>query len=470
MQSLMALLAAAATFCQLQLCSGCPGGLRPHADSTHGVSPQPTMDKRAVADSTKSTVNTSNNVSLNITIHNNRSSLLYAYVTGLDPTNGNFYVLQREGPDSYAWNTKPTGSSPIPQYYTSGISGFEIVIPAAKNVTFYLPSHADSGRIYISEEKLRFGTTQGGPDEGFVQPSVSNPSLPEFNVAFQFLEFTHLPGGFYSDVTNMDFVSIPLGLSVLSSTDGLQTVPGLVEGAKELICQDLESQTGRDGFNWAELCFRDQNSTLIRVLSPDQYLSLHPNDNLSSYFMPYVDAVWTKYQRTNLTINTQDSDPGTGQGVQVENGNTVTCGVIGSILSCFSSNTNQQYNFSKPTSAEIFGCSQGQGSPFTVQGGEDETQAEIVPRLCAAFHRSTLLLSGGVIQPPVNMTAGSYYSGIITNHYARIVHKYQKEGMGYAFAYDDANPIAPGLDNATSNAAGVIKTVDPAWVYISVGR
>lgn len=451
----------------VQLCSSCSTESGPLSVSAHDITTQADVEGRVVPDIAKNAAAPPEDARLNVRIHNSRSSLLYAYVTGIDPSSGDYYILQSQGSNSFVWEAKPTGSSPVPEYYTLGAPGYEIHLSPGKNTTVYLPSYAASGRIYITEEQLRFGTTLGGPNEGFVQPSVSNPSLPEFSTAFQFLEFTHLPGNFYADITNMDFVSIPLGLGVVSSYGDSQTVPGLVTNATELICHDLEEQNKRDGYNWANLCFRDDNNKLIRVLSPTQYLAIYPTDNLSSYYDSYVDAVWDKYQSMNLTINTQDSDPTTGEGSPVEVGSMVSCSVSGSVLSCHEG--SNRYQFAKPTTTQIFGCTQDEGSPFIVDGGVDNTQAEIVPRLCAAFHRSTLLLPGGHIQPPANITADSYYSGKVTNHYARIVHKYQKEGMGYAFAYDDANPTAPGLDNATANAAGVIKEKNPEWMYVTVG-
>lgn len=458
------LLALAAIFHQLPASGSTDGKSLPRP--TQGGTASSGLEGRVSANTTTTT--SGDDARLYISIQNNQKDLLYAYITGIDPFNGDYYILQGQGSDTFVWETKPTGSSPIPEYYTLGAPGYEIQLKPGENTTVYLPDYAASGRIYITEKELRFGTTQGGSNEGFVQPSVSNPSLPEYRIAYQFLEFTHLQGSFYADVTNMDFVSIPLGISVASASGRRETVSGLVANATELVCQGLEDQARRDGYNWGELCFRDSSTNkLTRVLSPTQYLAIHPSDRLSTYYDSYVDAVWEWYQRTNLTVNTQDSDPANGTGHPVDLGSTVNCSVSGDVLICHEGSV--QYQFVKPTTTQIFGCTQDQDSPFLVGGGVDRTQAEIVPRLCAAFHRSTLLLHSGSTQPPVNITAGSYYSGNVTDHYARLVHKYQKEGMGYAFAYDDANPSGPGLDNATANAAGLIKSTNPEWLLVTVG-
>lgn len=229
-------------------------------------------------------------VQLTVTILNNRSSLLYGYVTAIDPSTGAYMNLYRENTQApYIWKPKPNGTSAIPKYFTSGLGQYEIQLPAGRNSTVFLPGYATSGRVYIASDHLQFGTTAGGPAEGLVEPSVSNPSLPEHNIAYQFLEFTYLKDSFYADISNMDFISLPLGMTVVSS-NATSTVPGLVANATELICEALEKQTARDAFSWAKFCVRHESTNdLLRVLSPTQYLALYPSDNLSTYFDPYVD-------------------------------------------------------------------------------------------------------------------------------------------------------------------------------------
>lgn len=183
--------------------------------------------------------------------------------------------------------------------------------------------------------------------------------------------------------------------------------------------------------------------------------------------------MWNKYKNVDLSFNTQDSDPVHGGGKKVTNGSVVNCRVAHGrpkgepLLTC--DGEGGQIKFSKPTTTQIFGCTQGDASTFTIANSNDKTQSEIVPRLCAAFHRSTLLLPGGNIQPPANFTADQYYKANITDHFARIVHQYEQEGMGYAFAYDDTNS-GEGPDNASTNAAGVIMMSNPEMLFITVGN
>lgn len=413
-------------------------------------------------------------ISLPLKIYNNRSSELYAYVTSLDP-NGGIYQFLSGADNSWTWSSDLPTNSRVPAYYFTDAQrdAYQIALPSKKNTTLTLPGHIISGRVYVSEQPLRFGTTDAAGNTGLIQPSVSNPSLPEYSIPFQVLEFTYKEDGLYSDISNMDFVSIPLGMVVEGPTT-VHQVGGLVENGVEKVCKALQKQADKDGYSWDLLCQYAADGTLVRVLSPSQYLAINPTDPLSHYFEPYVDAVWEHYTFPNiLTINTQDNRHKN----TAANGINATCTVFpfnSSILTCSEPGMQNTYPFTKPTSLQIFGCTQDQDSPFVVSGAVngDLTQAEIVPRLCAALHRGTLLLPGGQVQPGWNLTAREYYTNATgCNHYARVVHEYEEGGMGYAFAYDDANPLwEEGLDDATANAAGSIQEASPMLFYITVGN
>lgn len=101
--------------------------------------------------------------------------------------------------------------------------------------------------------------------------------------------------------------------------------------------------------------------------------------------------VWTRYTSQPLTINTQASF-GNVSG-QVKNNNL--------------SYANDTITFPKPTARDIFGCSTG---PFAT-GSNAQTNA-IIPRLAAAFNRSTLLVAS---EQPNKVAPGQYYQNAVTN-------------------------------------------------------
>ena len=68
---------------------------------------------------------------------------------------------------------------------------------------------------------------------------------------------------------------------------------------------------------------------------------------------------------------------------------------------------NGKITFAKPTARDIFGCSTG---PFAT-GSNQQTNA-IIPRLAAAFNRSTLLVAS---EHPNKVAPGQYYQNAVTN-------------------------------------------------------
>lgn len=411
---------------------------------------------------------------LNITIQNNQDKPLFFYVTGKDPNaNDNFIILQRQD-DCYSWSTKPayTDSYMMPYYFvnaTDGSSQFHSEIQVNGSISFWLPSYANSARLYVSQNKLRFGTNVGSSRDGFVEPSSTNKDLPEYNVIWQFIEFTYGEGKFILNPSYVDFAAMSLDLTVESAKAKMYRVPGLEADALDKICSELRAQTQRDNQSWAAMCLTDGDGHNLRAISPSQYLALHWDDPMAMYYNEYVDKVWEKYTDQNLTINTQDD----GSGGKVELGRNFICKVKpeDDLLWCGGEDVpSENYSFRKPTTFEIMGCVQGSQdqsaqdrSPFTVTGSN---QSMIVPRLCAAFDRSTLLLEEGHIQPNSKITADQYYNETITNHYSRIIHERLMNHTGYAFAYDDTNPVSD--QDTTGNAAGVIQDADPQLLLITV--
>ncbi|KAF9784173.1 hypothetical protein IL306_008182, partial [Fusarium sp. DS 682] len=179
----------------------------------------------------------------------------------------------------------------------------------------------------------------------------------------------------------------------------------------------------------------------IRVLSPGIRHDLDPQ-LFDSYWDTYVNEVWKRYTEQDLTINTQTS------------AGRVKCRVSGNQLTCEGSDRG----FEKPTGKDIWGCNSG---PFAISEGDALVHAAIVPRICAAFVRSTLLLDGGNSQPSLGQS--SYYTVSPTNHYSRIVHSYEVDGRGYAFPYDDVNP------DGNEDASGVVSSDNVQSLTVYVG-
>ncbi|QKX62567.1 uncharacterized protein TRUGW13939_09728 [Talaromyces rugulosus] len=128
------------------------------------------------------------------------------------------------------------------------------------------------------------------------------------------------------------------------------------------------------------------------------------------------------YTSEGLVINTQTF------------ASNVTYTTFNNNLTCIGDNRG----YVKPTAADIFSCSSG---PFDIDVTDNDIHQLVVPRLCAAFVRSSLLLDN--IQPSSDLMA--YYSATPTNYYSKFVHDYEPDGKGYAFSYDDVCQSQSGL-------------------------
>ncbi|KAI1171090.1 glycoside hydrolase family 64 protein [Nemania sp. FL0916] len=379
-------------------------------------------------------INAAQSGALPISIVNNFDSGMYMYVTGRDSA-GLPCLLGANGQYVYP----QADSSGVPQEIVANIA-----LPLSNKgstTQITLPQALISARIWIAHGQLKFYTVKdGNGNSAIVEPSAANPSDPSAGVQWGFIEFNYDGTTIYANISFVDFVGIPLGMGLTLAGGQQQIVMGLQGGSVNNICNDVKAQTAADGKVWDQLCVQSSSGQALRVLSPNLYVSANPSQ-FPIYYDDYVNQVWSKYSSQDLTINTQS---GAGN---------VACRVSNNQLSCAGDNRA----YPKPVTSDIWGCNSG---PFAIIGSDNDVHRAVVPRLCAAFTRSTLLLSGGNVQPSLGQ--GSYYTVNPTNHYSRIVHKYETNGIGYAFSYDDVNPDG-------QNAAGVVSGSNPTNLKISVG-
>ncbi|KAH7108920.1 hypothetical protein EDB81DRAFT_849460 [Dactylonectria macrodidyma] len=364
---------------------------------------------------------------------NNYNGAVNAYISGLD-SNGAVVFVAANGSLIYP----SSGGSTVPIQLTQNIA-IPITSPG-HTLELTLPIYMSSGRIYFSEGALSFYMVNIGTEDGLVQPSITNLQDANAGLKWGFVEFTYTGGIIYANISYVDFVGMILGM-LLTVTDGTtQSAAGLQADSVTNICNDLVTQKRADGYPWSSMCFANTTGTPIRVLSPGNFHYLNA-DAFVNYWHSYVDQVWSQYSTSVLTINTQ-TDYG-----------DVRCQVLGDELVCNGDNRG----YTKPSANDIWGCNTG---PFAITDGDNAIHKAVVPRLCAAFVRSTLLLDGGNVQP--SLDNGSYYTVDPTNHYSRVIHKYEMDGRGYAFSYDDVNP------DGNENASGIVSSgnVDNLTIYI----
>lgn len=369
-------------------------------------------------------------------VNNFSGNQVNAYIQGLDSDNRIVFVL---GDGSLVYPSSGGSAVPVP------ISQNLAVPLRSKGSTFKmtLPITLSSARIYFAEGKLSFFMVKTPNGDGLVQPSVSNTQDPSSGLNWGFVEMTYTTAlALYANISYVDFVGMILSMAMsVKDGSGTQITRGLSSGAVSQICNGLLDQTNREGYPWSSSCVASSSGALLRVLSPGQYSVVNPS-GFANYWNAYADQVWSHYASTPLTINTQ-----TGAG-------NVKCRVSGATMNCDGDNRG----YAKPNAGDVWGCNSG---PFGIQAGDNSVHYAVVPRLCAAFVRSTLLLAGGNTQP--SLDSSHYYTVNPTNHYSRLVHKNEVDGKGYAFPYDDVNP------DGNENASGTVASGSPDTLTIYVG-
>ncbi|KAM0282166.1 hypothetical protein ACHAQH_003206 [Verticillium albo-atrum] len=361
------------------------------------------------------------NLPLNL-VNNFDGGSLNAYISGLD-SKGAVVFLAADG--RLVYPTSGGSTVPVPIKANIAIP----LPPKGQTLRVTLPIALSSGRVYFAAGKLDFFMVFTGSGDGLVQPSISNLQDPSAGLNWGFVELTLTPQGvIWANISFVDFVGLVFGMRLVNRDGSVHEVLGLPADAVNNICNELRAQGEADGRPWAAHCIAGPSGRPLRVVSPNNYASINPGA-FANYWTAYADEVWRRYSSQPLRINTQN-----------ENG-VVECRVTGDVLLCKGDNRG----YPKPKAIDIWGCNSG---PFGIQQGDNAIHYAVVPRLCAAFVRTTLLLAGGSLQP--GLDAADYYTHNPTSHYSRVVHEQEVDGRGYAFPYDDVNP------DGAEDAAGLI--------------
>ncbi|MCJ1448244.1 MAG: hypothetical protein MMC23_008758 [Stictis urceolatum] len=366
--------------------------------------------------------------SLTVSLQNDsNSSTVYAYITGHSIDHGNkLFLLRADGRIPYY----PSNPSRTGSHLTEDCS-IKLGGPGTThNVTI---PHIAGGRVWFSINKPLTFLLNPGP--ALVEPSVTNETDPNYHIEWDFCEFTYNSAQLFANITYVDFVSLPIALTMETAHSGTKHISGMRSDGLSKTVESLHAQQKTDGKPWSRLIVNGPNGQPLRVLSPNAGRII-AGDLFHDYYKSYVDRVWAKYASADLHVNTQASY-GTLEG-RVHN-NQLT----------FSDGST----FFKPTAEDIFSCSTG---PFT---GSNPSKLALIPRIAAALNRSTLLRDAE--QPGAGH--GEFYREEVTNHYSRIVHEHNVDGRGYAFPYDDV----VGKDGFES--AGTVFDGVPRGLTVVVG-
>lgn len=379
-------------------------------------------------------------LTINLVNFTSSTTPIYAFVTGtsLDaPTTNSLFLLQSDGQTPYFPAQPPSIGSPLQ-------ANCAIPLGAPGSTTPITIPHLAGARLWFSiGTPLTFLLNPGGNGAALVEPSVTNPSDPNINISWSFAEFTFSAGGgIFANISYVDFVCLPISLTLTTGAGGTQHVSGMPENGLTTVCQGLQAQSAADGNpGWAGLVVNDAQGGFLRALSPNNGLVVSGRTAFQGYFEPYVAQVWQKYSNAStLTVDTQAQWGSVTASVDAASG-----------LLTFPDGIT----YAQPSTRDIFSCSSGSLAPSS-----NVEQGAITARLAAAFNRSTLLSSSAI---PATPSPGVYYQTSPTNHYSRIVHAANVDGRGYAFPFDDVTPSG-GQDQS-----GAVMDGSPVLLTVAVG-
>jgi hypothetical protein len=257
----------------------------------------------------------------------------------------------------------------------------------------------DSGRAYISLGSPTYLKIVNN-GSGFVGPNPANPSDPNADVYFDWLEFTIDDAGFHGNTTQVDQFGFPMTIE-LRASDGFSKKLGITESRSGLFSDYMASVPTE---------FQSLVQQPYRIVAPFKG-SFARGQNYEKYFDSYIAEMWQYYGSNELVFTTHE---GTFTG-KVEN-NVFTFTKDGDL--------NTKYTIGYPNSSEVFEC-----SGVFAQG--NATEKVIQAQVSAMLNRHILGSAANRCNP------GEFYKNPPANYYAQFWHLHSIDNKAYGFPFDD---------------------------------
>lgn len=350
-------------------------------------------------------------------------SQVYWNIIGYNPANNALSWVDRNGnlvAASEADNDGPTHLSKNGQNYAN-------YFHKMSDVSWVSIPRLISARMFISYGSPMFikinRHANGGP-VGFAGPDLANPTDPNANLYFEWIEFTLDQYGYHGNTTRVDQFGFPVRTRLIGK-DGydreLGELPGLTRA--QIFNQYAASVPNE---------FKGLVQAPYRIVAPGKASAFQPGGTSGNYFAGYVDQVWATYTNQDLTFT---SEAGTFVGR-----------VIGNDFVFRKNGGPQLFIRGKPSTLAIL-----EGSGNLASGSSDELVVQA--QINAAFNRHLLL----AVNPADWSNDGSYYPTGPANWYAKFWHGVSIDRLAYGFCYDDVRNKSTLLEHP--NPKGMLITV-----------
>lgn len=344
--------------------------------------------------------------------------------TGGQYSNSQIYVLAIALNTSNQFCTLDATGAMTP--CVSGQNASSFSIPLSSMNGFQFPATMSSGRLYVSlgtPLNIPFNTAGNGT-VGIAYPNIDNPSDPNINSIFDWIEFTVANNAIWCNTTQVDMFGIPMLMQLYTGSASSYSLYGTV-GITQPSTTIMSEYTAAVPTAFAGL----ESGT--RIVAPI-HGSFAAGGANAGYFDSYIASVWSEYTTTPLVITL---------------GSTTYSGLVNTsgVMVFTDPGDANTYSVSQPTTNDVWG---GSGALATGNSVELALEAQI----CAAFHRH-------VIDNAANLNnVSAYYQTAPCDYYAKFWHQVNVGNVAYGFCYDDVN-----------NQSSTLSSGSPVGLVITIG-
>lgn len=298
---------------------------------------------------------------------------------------------------------------------------------------FNIPKNTNGARIFYSYgSKLSIHGPENGV--GVVFPSIANPSDPDYNKYYDWLEYTIRGDGVtWVNTTQVDQFGFPALItayasngSVRSNGDGLFTQTG-VTASRDEVYAAYRNYMAQKGVSADFDCLAEQ----YRIVCPGKSSKFNKN-----YLDGYINEVWNYW-----TSHTTEVRHAQGKFILSGDGNNLKFYCTESYNPAMCRVGETYYVYGKPTTEQAFEGSGCLATDTKGNGMEPALQAWV----CAALNRHVATRHddpawGYTSAPAPSNYNASYYQGGAANYYSGFWHSIStNNGLAYGFCYDDVH-------------------------------
>jgi hypothetical protein len=204
--------------------------------------------------------------------------------------------------------------------------------------------------------------------------------------------------------------AVPHIVSVTGGSGTVTSTGELKSGGRQRVIDAIKAAP-----DFAKSVVTRSDGTVLRVLAPGK--AADAGLMSPTYLDSYISSAWSAYASKTLTVIPFSDQPN----------NKFLGRTSGDVMSFTDTTGKVVASFTKPSTANVWGCDGALGAP------NDQVVGPIARTLCAALQRGTL----GKLDTQPSGTAADFYQGDPANLYAKVIHQNMIDGKAYAFAFDD---------------------------------